>query len=212
MPSRALSHLPFLGRLAARRWRLPLLVGPPAIALAVLVAVLLYPAQSKADGAVPPAAADPNANQEAEVPAALPPPAGLLVEVTGAVAQPGMYRLAKGERVSAAIGAAGGIAPDADPDRLPDMAARLRDGQQVRVPRLRAPAGTGSGAARSAPVNLNAATEDELASVPGFTVEMAAAAVRYRSQFGGFSSTRELVDVLNMSEADYLVARSHLRV
>ena len=39
-----------------------------------------------------------------------------------------------------------------------------------------------------------------------------AAAVRYRQEYGGFSSTRELVTVLGMGEADYLVARRYLTV
>jgi hypothetical protein len=32
----------------------------------------------------------------------------------------------------------------------------------------------------------------------------------YRVNYGGFQSTRELVEVLGMSEADYLVARRYL--
>jgi DNA uptake protein ComE-like DNA-binding protein len=59
-------------------------------------------------------------------------------------------------------------------------------------------------------VNVNQATEDELLTVPGFTRELAAAVVRQRELFGGFSSTRELVTVIGMSEASYLVARKYL--
>jgi competence protein ComEA len=137
----------------------------------------------------------------------VPPPAGLLVEVTGAVLHPGLYRLPRGERVDAAIAAAGGITALADANRVPDLAARLRDGQQVRVPFAKGPASS-----VTARVNLNQATEEELLSVPGFTPDLAAAAVRQRELFGGFSSIRDLVTVLGMSEADYLVARKYLTV
>jgi competence protein ComEA len=139
--------------------------------------------------------------------AAVPPPAGLLVEVAGAVAQPGLYRLARGDRVEAAIAAAGGVTEQADPNRLPNLAARLRDGQQIRVPFAKGPASSAT-----ARVNLNAATEEELLQVPGFTPDLAAAAVRQRELFGGFASTRDLVTVLGMSEADYTVARRYLTV
>ena len=137
----------------------------------------------------------------------VPPPAGLLVEVSGAVAHPGLYRFARGERVEAAIAAAGGVTARADPNRLPDLAARLRDGQQIRVPFAKGPSSP-----LTARVNLNQATEDELLTVPGFTRDLAAATVRQRELFGGFNSIRELVTVLGMSEADFFAARKYLTV
>jgi len=172
---------------------LPLLLGAGALA-AVVTWVRFGPPPP-----TPPAAVD--AGLE------VPPPAGLLVEVTGAVLRPGLYRLGRGERVEAAIAAAGGITDQADPGRLPDLAARLRDGLQIRVPFVRGP--TSSVIPR---INLNQATEDELLGIPGFTPDLAAAAVRQRELFGGFSSTRELVTVLGMSEVAYLLARKYVTV
>jgi competence protein ComEA len=134
------------------------------------------------------------------------------VAVSGAVAHPGLYRVAKGERVYAAIAAAGGLTAEADKTRLPNLAARLHDGQEVKVPGRGAASTTRSGSSRPAAVSLNHATADELAAVPGFTADLAAAAVRYRQEYGGFSSTRELVSVLGMGEADYLLARKYLTV
>lgn len=195
--------------LESRTWTVPgwpvvlAIALPPALCLAALAAVLLFA------GAAPARPSPPQADPGLET---VPEPAGLLVEVSGAVAHPGLYRVEKGERVSAAIAAAGGLSADADQDRLPNMAARLRDGQQVRVPSRSAAARAAAGLPRVAPVSLNAATADELATVPGFTVELAAAAVRYRTEYGGFATTRELVDVLQMSEADYILARRYLRV
>src|SRR5262249_28826708 len=153
-----------------------------------------------AAGAAAPAAAPAAAGNAG---ALLPAPGGLLVEVTGAVVHPGVYRVAKGERVSAAVAAAGGITAGAGPNRLPPMAARLKDGQQIKVPFLGAPLrSSGTGSTRVARVSLNGATADQLASVPGFTPDLAAAVIDYRTRFGGFTSTRELVDVLAMSQAD----------
>jgi competence protein ComEA len=63
-----------------------------------------------------------------------------------------------------------------------------------------------------APVSLNNATAEQLASVPGFTPDLAAAVIQYRTDFGGFVTTRELVDVLEMSEADYQLARRYVTV
>jgi len=100
----------------------------------------------------------------------------------------------------------GGLAPGADSARLPDLAGRLRDGEQVKVPFVK---GAGGGVAGSK-VGINSATAEELASVPGFTPELAQAVVDYRDRFGPIGSLTELTSVLGMSRSDYLVARKLL--
>ena len=136
----------------------------------------------------------------------LPLPAGLLVDVVGAVARPGLYRMPRGDRVYDAIAAAGGLTPEADPTRLPNLAGRLKDGEQIKVPFVKGASG-GTVAVRT---SLNSATVDELAVLPGFTEALAQEVVDYRTNFGGFQSTRELVDILGMSEADYVIARRYV--
>jgi competence protein ComEA len=142
----------------------------------------------------------------APVAAVMPSPAGILVDVSGAVVHPGMYRLHRGDRAYAAIAAAGGTTAEADPSHPPDVAALLHDGQQIRVPSQQA-SGTG---ARLGKVSLNTAGTDELAVVPGFDPGLAAAVIDYRNAYGDFSSLRDLVTVMGMSDADYQLARRHL--
>lgn len=135
----------------------------------------------------------------------VPAPAGLLVDVIGAVQSPGLYRVPRGSRVYDAIAAAGGLSPDADQSRLPNLAGRLKDGEQVKV----AFAKTTSGTAITR-TNLNTATLDELETVPGFNDAFAQDVIDYRTNFGGFQNSRELVDVLGMSEAEYVICRRYL--
>jgi competence protein ComEA len=208
-------------RLAPWRARILLLALPVVLAAAIVAAALLYAPRPAAAPAPAPAGRQAQApDQQA---GAQPSAGGLLVEVSGAVAHPGLYRLQKGQRVDAAIAAAGGLAPQADQARLPDMAKRLTDGMQVDVPAVGATSrsgGSGSGStgpsgggsSRSSKVDLNTATVDQLAALPGFTPDLASAAVAYREQYGSFNSVKELVTVLNMSQADYAVARKYLRV
>jgi len=59
-------------------------------------------------------------------------------------------------------------------------------------------------------VNLNQATLEELEAVPRFTLAFAQECLDYRTNFGGFQSMRELVEILGMSEADYVVVRRYL--
>ena len=58
--------------------------------------------------------------------------------------------------------------------------------------------------------NLNTATVEELEVVPGFSAAFAEEVVDYRTNFGGFQNTRELVEVLGMSEAEFVIARRYL--
>ena len=136
----------------------------------------------------------------------LPPPAGLLVDVVGAVAHPGLYRVPRGDRVYDAIAAAGGLTTKADPARLPNLAGRLTDGEQVKVPVISGASG-GTVITRT---NLNSASAEELALVPGFTEAFAREVVDYRVNYGGFQSTSELVEILGMSESDFIIARRYL--
>jgi competence protein ComEA len=126
------------------------------------------------------------------------PPRELVVHVAGAVARPGLYRLAEGSRVDDAIGLAGGAGPKAALD-LVNLAAPVADGQQVIVP-LRGSAGatpaTGStaseGGAPGAKVRLNSATLDELDELPGVGPVTAQQILDYRETNGAFRSIDEL--------------------
>src|SRR5262249_61846420 len=72
--------------------------------------------------------------------AAPPAPAPLLVvDVAGAVRQPGLYRLRQGSRVADAVAKAGGTTAKASIESV-NLAAPLADGEQVVVP-ARTPSG-----------------------------------------------------------------------
>lgn len=179
--------------------RLAALAAPPLIAAAVLGSAWLFGSgQSTAAVSMPAALSQ----------LAPPPAAGLLVYVSGAVVHPGLYRLLRGERAYDAVAAAGGLLASADLTRMPNLAARLRDGQQIKVPFAK---GAG-GAIAGGRLDLNSATLSELQMVPGFTLQLAQAAIAYRDSYGGFATTRELVTVLGMDEADYLTAKQWLKV
>jgi len=136
----------------------------------------------------------------------IPAPAGLLVHVVGAVERPGLYRMRRGDRVYDAIASAGGLSVEADITRLPNLAGRLKDGEQIKVPFAKGTNGT----TILVRTNLNAATLEELEVIPGFTSAFAQNVIDYRTNFGGFQNTRELVEILGMSEADFVVARRYL--
>jgi competence protein ComEA len=176
--------------------RLLVLAVPALLGLGTVTASYLYASAGASATA-----------REAPVIAALGPPAptGLLIDVIGAVNHPGLYRMKRGDRVYDAIATAGGLLPNADPTRLPNMAGRLKDGEQIKVPFAKT-----VGATAITRTNLNTATLEELEVVPGFSVGLAEEVIDYRTNFGGFQNIRELVDVLGMSEADFVIARRYV--
>jgi competence protein ComEA len=182
-------------------WRqILLLAAPLTLGGAILVGAYFYTSSASA------AAAAANTHLVPANPAVdVPPAAGLLVHVVGAVAIPGLYRLPRGGRVYDAIAAAGGLSPDADLTKLPNLAGRLKDGEQVKVAFAKTTSGT-----TITRTNLNTATLDELETIPGFNDAFAQEVIDYRTNFGGFQNSRELVDILGMSEAEYVIARRYL--
>jgi competence protein ComEA len=180
-------------------WKYVLLLAAPiAIAGGALAGAYLYSSSvSAAAAGNHPVLANPALD--------VPPPTGLLVHVIGAVENPGLYRLPRGGRVYDAIAAAGGLSSDADLAKLPNLAGRLKDGEQVKVAFAKTTSGT-----VIARTNLNTATIEELVTVPGFSESFAQEVIDYRTNFGGFQNTRELVDILGMSEAEYVIARRYL--
>jgi competence protein ComEA len=120
------------------------------------------------------------------------------VHVAGRVRHPGLVRLAAGSRVVDAIRAAGGAASGADLDAV-NLARKLVDGEQIRIPShgepaAAAPGGTPGGGAASGPLDLNTATAEQLDSLPGVGEVTAGRIVAYRSAHP-FTSVDELLEV-----------------
>lgn len=178
---------------AAPRWTLPLFLLLIAVIGGGLALLLLTPPPAVEITILPPpptATAEPSAT-----------PAPLTVYVTGAVGQPDqMVRVAAGSRAADAIAAAGGLTADADRTRV-NLAAVLRDGDQIHVPAVNdvpvrngIPAENAISADAALPtssagmiLNINTATLDELIALPRIGDSLAAAILAYRTANGPFA-------------------------
>jgi competence protein ComEA len=138
----------------------------------------------------------------------------LVIDVTGAVRRPGVYRLPSGARVVDAVERAGGPAAGAMLEGI-NRAARLVDGQQVVVPeRMPGTAGatTPSGMpAEAGPISLGSATVEQLDTIDGIGPVTAQKIVEYRDQHGGLASVDQLDEVSGIGPATMESLRARLQ-
>lgn len=120
----------------------------------------------------------------------------LVVDVVGAVREPGLYHLAAGARVADAVAEAGGLARRADRSAV-NLAARVADGQQVVVaargsPTAASASGGTSPTPPAAPLSLSAATPEQLDTLPGIGPVTAQKILAFRQEHGPFTSVEAL--------------------
>jgi competence protein ComEA len=136
----------------------------------------------------------------------------VVVDVTGAVARPGVYRLPAGARVTDAVGRAGGATGAALLEAI-NLAARLADGQQVVVPK-KGPGGAAlamAGTAEAGPISLGTATAEQLDTIDGIGPVTAQKIVEYRDQQGGLASVDQLDQVSGIGPATMQSLRARLQ-
>jgi len=137
----------------------------------------------------------------------------VVVDVTGAVAKPGVYRLPAGARVTDAVNRAGGASGGALLEAI-NLAARLADGQQVVVPKRGpggAPLATAGGAGDEGPISLGTATVEQLDTIDGIGPVTAEDIIEYRDQHGGLSSVDQLDQVSGIGPATMESLRARLQ-
>jgi competence protein ComEA len=138
-----------------------------------------------------------------------------VVDVSGAVRRPGVYKLPPGARVQDALRRAGGARRGADLQAV-NLAAKVADGVQIVVPRKGAAGGgsatTGGGSAPAGPVNLNTATEEQLDGLDGVGPATAQKILDYRRQHGGFSSVAQLDQIAGIGPKKLAALRAKVTV
>lgn len=188
-------------------------LGAAIVLLIVGIGVAVVAGLLNSGGGVRPISAPAPTSGAAITPAPTPSAASTVVHVVGQVRRPGVYELAAGSRVMDAVGAAGGFTSAADQGAL-NLARAVTDGEQVYVPKpgetppvAAGSGGSGGGTSGNAPgsgqgakIDLNAATLDQLETLPRIGPSLAQRIIDWRTQNGRFASVDDLKNVAGIGD------------
>ena len=145
----------------------------------------------------------------------------IVVDVKGAVRNPGVYSMSEGDRLIDAINAAGGYLPDAD-SRMLNHAMKLADEFVIYVPIegeessdiVTAPTSMPGTSAQQndGKININLADEAELMTIPGIGPSKATAIVQYRTDQGLFKTPESLMEVSGIGQKTFEKLETHISV
>ena len=137
----------------------------------------------------------------------------LMIDVAGAVMNPGVYSLPLNARVFEAIKAAGGLKKGADTSDI-NQARILRDGEQIYVyPTTTSAGGVARPAMRkNGPVMINRATVKDFESLDGIGPVLANRIVSYRKINGPFAAVEDLLKVPGIGQSKFAQFKEKLRV
>lgn len=147
-----------------------------------------------------------------ETPSPTSTPAPLRIHVSGAVAQPAVYRLPPGSIVQDALEAAGGPTAKANLDAV-NLAVELQDQQKVHIPAQGEenappavsggePADGDSGQAAGL-VNINTASQAELETLPRVGPATAQRIIDHRQANGLFDAVEDIQNVAGIGPATF---------
>lgn len=137
----------------------------------------------------------------------------LMVDVEGAVVNPGVYSLPLNARVFEAIKAAGGLKKGADTSDI-NQARLLKDGEQIYVyPTTTSAGGVSRPAMRkNGPIMINRATVKDFESLDGIGPVLANRIVSYRKINGPFAAVEDLLKVPGIGQSKFAQFKEKLRV
>ena len=138
----------------------------------------------------------------------------IYVQVSGAVVNPGVYKLPVGSRIFEAVERAGGVLETADLSML-NQAQILSDGQMVyiyAVGEQRSGQELGSMEPDDGRINLNTATVNELMTLPGIGQSKAESIISWREEHGAFANIEELMNITGIKEGVFSKIKDHIKV
>jgi competence protein ComEA len=183
------------------------------IVIIIGIGIILYKNFNNEDNLAlnsPPNFSENNIAEKIEVPS-------VIIHISGAVKNPGVYQLKSTDRVVDAVKIAGGITERANPDAI-NLAALLKDGQKIIIPYKISNQVTvesdknisknieevySSSSSPSDQININTADDHTLQSLPGIGPVLSQKIIDYRNQNGLFEVIDDIKDVSGIGEKKF---------
>ena len=143
-------------------------------------------------------------------------PKTIVVDIKGAVAQPGVYEIKDAARVNDVVAMAGGFTKEADQTKV-NLAAKVHDEMMIYVPargETNIPSIDDSliRSNDSNKIHINTASEKEILQLPGIGPAKAAAIIAYREEHGPFQKVEDLSNVTGIGEKTLEKIKEHIVV
>lgn len=139
----------------------------------------------------------------------------LMIDVAGAVVNPGVYSLPLNARVFEAIKAAGGLKKGADASDV-NQARILKDGEQIYIyptsQSFTSSSGTKKTVRKNGPIMINRASVKEFESLDGIGPVLANRIVAFRKINGPFAAIEDLMKVPGIGSSTFAKFKEKLRV
>lgn len=144
------------------------------------------------------------------------------VDISGAVKNPGVYKVKSKTRLVFLIDKAGGLTKNADLDAI-NQASYVEDGAKIIIPKKGENGGTGgtagvdskeaenNGVSAQGKININQASASELTAIPGVGTVIAQRIVEYRND-ARFKSIEDIKNVKGIGEATFEKMKAHITV
>lgn len=144
------------------------------------------------------------------------------VDISGAVKNPGVYKVKSKTRLVFLIDKAGGLTKNADLDAI-NQASYVEDGAKIIIPKKGENGGTGGtadevsngtendGVSTQGKININQASASELTAIPGVGTVIAQRIVEYRNG-ARFKSIEDIKNVKGIGEATFEKMKAHIMV
>lgn len=150
----------------------------------------------------------------------------IVIHITGAICNEGIYELEENSRIADAVKMAGGLKDDADLKQI-NLAYVLEDGMKINIPSKNENTNEDSNNTESyitkenlnssnnnkiSKVNINSATQTELETLPGIGPSTALKIINYRKEKGKFNKIEDIKNVNGIGENKFNKIKEFIKI